>query len=220
MQDLLALISKTADAVFAVDREQRIVFWNDAATALIGLSAQEVLGKFCYEVLVGRDESGQLVCHAQCGSLMTAIRQELVPTHDVVVRAKTGQEVWLNVSTIVVPSQWSDLVVLIHLFRDVTREKEIGHSVQQLLSTVAKLSLPPVTEPLIRPLLSPTAKDLTDREREVLCLLASGASTKAIAEQLFISPATVRNHIKSILTKLGVRSRLEAVTLALRSGLA
>ncbi len=61
--------------------------------------------------------------------------------------------------------------------------------------------------------------DLTDREREVLRLLAAGASTKAIAKQLFISSSTVRNHITKILAKLDVRSRLEAVTLAMRSGL-
>ncbi|MFQ5931541.1 MAG: PAS domain-containing protein, partial [Nitrospiraceae bacterium] len=176
MTDLLALISKTADGVFAVDREQRIVFWNNAAAALLGLSAQEVLGRFCYEVIAGRDESGRLVCHANCGSLMTALRQDLVPTHDLVVRTKASQEVWLNVSTIVVPSQWMDLFVLVHLFRDVSREKEIGHFVQQLLSTVEKLSMSPGNEPLIRPPLPPSSMDVTTREREVLRLLASGSS--------------------------------------------
>lgn len=59
---------------------------------------------------------------------------------------------------------------------------------------------------------------ITSREQEVLRLLASGASTEAIATQLGISPATARNHINKILGKLGVHSRLEAVTLALRNG--
>ncbi len=49
----------------------------------------------------------------------------------------------------------------------------------------------------------------------MLRLLASGMSTKAIANQLFISSSTVRNHIHNILTKLGVHSRLEATVLAL-----
>ncbi len=219
MKDILALISKTADGVFAVDREQRIVFWNDAAAALLGLSAQEALGRFCYEVIGGRDESGQLVCHAQCSILITALRQELVLTHDLVVRTKAGRELVLNVSTIVVPSQWSDLFVLVHLFRDVSRQKEVQRFAQHLFSIVGKLSLPLATEPLIRPPVSSSSMNLTGREREVLRLLASGASTEAIAKQLFISPSTVRNHITSILAKLDVRSRLEAVTLALRSGL-
>lgn len=61
--------------------------------------------------------------------------------------------------------------------------------------------------------------DLTPREREVLSLLADGLSTAAIAKRLFLSPATVRNHIQSVLTKLGAHSKLEAVTVALREGL-
>jgi len=61
--------------------------------------------------------------------------------------------------------------------------------------------------------------DLTPREREILGLIAHGETTAAVAQQLFISPATVRNHIQSVLTKLGAHSKLEAVTIALREGL-
>ena len=55
---------------------------------------------------------------------------------------------------------------------------------------------------------------LTPREREVLALLAEGRRTEQIASQLFISPRTAQTHIQRILTKLGVRSRLEAVAFA------
>jgi DNA-binding NarL/FixJ family response regulator len=61
--------------------------------------------------------------------------------------------------------------------------------------------------------------DLTPREREVLDLLAQGASKEVIARRLFLSTNTVRNHIQGILTKLGVHSRLEAVATATREGL-
>lgn len=57
---------------------------------------------------------------------------------------------------------------------------------------------------------------LTPREQEVLSLLADGSSQDQIAEALFISPKTVATHIQRILTKLGVRSRTQAVALALR----
>lgn len=60
---------------------------------------------------------------------------------------------------------------------------------------------------------------LTRREAQVLQLLAEGASTQAVAERLFISRATARHHIDSIMGKLGVHSRLEAVTYALRERL-
>ncbi len=60
---------------------------------------------------------------------------------------------------------------------------------------------------------------LTNRELEVLELLADGASGRAIAERLFLSSNTVRNHVQSILNKLGVHSRLEAVAIAGREGI-
>jgi DNA-binding NarL/FixJ family response regulator len=61
---------------------------------------------------------------------------------------------------------------------------------------------------------------LTEREREVLVLLAEGRSNRQIAEALFISPKTASVHVSNILTKLGVTSRGEAAAVAHRRGLA
>ncbi len=61
--------------------------------------------------------------------------------------------------------------------------------------------------------------DLTEREREVLSLIAQGYTNQAIAEKLVISPKTVRNHISSIFSKLQVTSRLEAILRAKDAGL-
>jgi DNA-binding NarL/FixJ family response regulator len=58
--------------------------------------------------------------------------------------------------------------------------------------------------------------DLTSREREVLQLLVEGKSTAALAAELVVAPATARNHIQSIMNKLGAHSRLEAVAIAMR----
>jgi DNA-binding NarL/FixJ family response regulator len=60
---------------------------------------------------------------------------------------------------------------------------------------------------------------LTGREMDVLRELAGGRSTEQIAGSLFISVLTVRSHVKSILAKLGVHSKLEAVTYAIQHGL-
>ena len=60
---------------------------------------------------------------------------------------------------------------------------------------------------------------LTSRETEILRALAAGDSIPGIAEGLRISPLTVENHVKSILMKLGVHSKMEAVMLAWRHGL-
>lgn len=63
------------------------------------------------------------------------------------------------------------------------------------------------------------AGQLTSREIEVLQLLAEGASSKQISDQLSISPNTVRTHVQGILTKLQVHSRLEAAAFAVRHDL-
>jgi DNA-binding NarL/FixJ family response regulator len=64
-----------------------------------------------------------------------------------------------------------------------------------------------------------SAEALTERETEVLSLMASGRSNKEIAAKLFISEATVKSHVKSIFAKLNVVSRTEAVAAAVRRGL-
>ncbi len=61
---------------------------------------------------------------------------------------------------------------------------------------------------------------LTARETEILRALAAGESTAGIAEELGISRLTVQSHVKSILAKLGVHSKIEAVTMAWRHGVA
>ncbi len=78
---------------------------------------------------------------------------------------------------------------------------------QQLLSETAVLGTD--ASPLER---------LTDRERDVLRLIASGRSNKAIARALFLSVGTVKGYVSQVLAKLGVRDRTQAALLAVREG--
>ena len=67
---------------------------------------------------------------------------------------------------------------------------------------------------------SPTPhQDLTEREREVLGLVADGMTNAAIAEHLVVSVHTVRNHVANLSAKLGAHSKLEALSIAVREGL-
>ena len=85
---------------------------------------------------------------------------------------------------------------------------------------------PRVAGPLIRRLrsdpriASPAPREpLTDREREVLTLIAQGVDNAGIATRLHISQNTVKNHVSSVLDKLDVENRTQAAVQAIRDGL-
>jgi DNA-binding NarL/FixJ family response regulator len=73
------------------------------------------------------------------------------------------------------------------------------------------------TEPASRPV-PPTIGTLSAREREILVGLARGRTNKELADDLIVSEATVKTHVSNLLTKLGVRSRVQAVVLAYEAG--
>ena len=90
------------------------------------------------------------------------------------------------------------------------------------------LLAPSVTRRLISRFAAPPSLDssvvsrldrLTSREREVLVAVAAGSSNIEIAEELFVGAATVKSHVSSILTKLGLTNRAQAVAFAYESGL-
>jgi DNA-binding NarL/FixJ family response regulator len=80
---------------------------------------------------------------------------------------------------------------------------------------------PAITQRLLRNVAAgpPPEEKLTEREREVVRLMAGGYSNKEIAHALDTAEGTVKNHVSSILSKLGVRDRTRAVLKALESGL-
>lgn len=72
----------------------------------------------------------------------------------------------------------------------------------------------PASVPVQPTSLPPELAELTPREREVLCLIATGSSNREIADTLYISERTVKNHITSILSRLNLRDRTQAALLA------
>ena len=66
---------------------------------------------------------------------------------------------------------------------------------------------------------TPPFPDLTEREREILDLIAAGRSNADITSRLVVSPKTVRNHVSNIFSKLGARDRAEAIVMAREAGL-
>lgn len=98
---------------------------------------------------------------------------------------------------------------------------EVVHAVRA--AAVGEALISPALLARLLPKLNRTQRclgeDLSDREREILGFLARGMTNKVIAAELFLSVNTIRNHVQSVLAKLGSHSKLEAVSTAVREGI-
>lgn len=194
-------LAAAADGAFAMMGDGRITLWNLAAARITGYEADEALGRRCCDVFVGHDAEGDRVCSASCRRLGQIQNGEPVETFDLQTTSKAGRPIWLNMSTIVLPVADAKVPRAIRTFRDVTAVKDVLALVRQRLA-----GTPAKDDPIGR---------LTRREVEVLRFLASGATNRALAERLHISPATIRNHTHNIFEKLGVANRLAAAAYAI-----
>jgi PAS domain S-box-containing protein len=194
-------LDTAADGAFALAADRRITRWNLAATRIMGYDGAEILGRRCCDVFVRQGTSALRFCSDACRTLTQLKCDEPVGTFDLQTTAKGGRSIWLNISTIVLPIGDAETPRLIRIFRDVTAVKELLALIRHRLS-----GDPAPADPFGR---------LTRREVEILRLVASGATNRAVGERLHISPATVRNHTHNIFEKLQVVNRLAAVTYAI-----
>ena len=209
---MLRRLGTTAEGMVAVAPGGQIVSWNEGAARLLGYSAEEVVGKYCYDVFGWLDRCGNPVCGTSCPDCRIVGGDELVQTRDVIARSKSGKALWLSVSTLVPPPELRHESRLVHLFREVGLPPELERLVAERLGSGdgadAEIAADAEKDAAL--------ERLTRREREVLQLLAEGADTKEIADRLTLSSTTVRNHVQNVLEKLGVHSRLEAAVLYVR----
>jgi PAS domain S-box-containing protein len=192
---LVDALRGAGDGSFVTDPEGRIILWNGAAEAMLGHTAAEVLGRPCCRLLRGEDVDGDAGCAPACALGAHAPWDNPIATFDMRTRTKAGLGLWINVSVLVIADPRTRAPFILHLFR----------------------APAPAHEGLLLQAAAPKdSTALTRREREVLGLMAEGLNTVAMARRLHLSRATVRNHVQSILLKLGVHSRLEAVAHGLR----
>jgi NarL family two-component system response regulator LiaR len=107
-----------------------------------------------------------------------------------------------------------------YLLKDLSAE-ELAHAIRQAHAGKPALA-PEAAQVLIQAVRAPEDRlghDLTGRERDVLALMAEGLNNRQIAGRLVVSLSTAKSHVSNVLSKLGVSTRTEAVSLALKNGL-
>lgn len=200
-------IADSDDAVFAIDRTDRIVVWNRACEQLLGHRASAVLGRFCFEVIGGRDLHDNVHCYENCPVVnqIRAMPQEPLRRFSMRVRLAGGGSRALSVSAFPFDGE-SSLGVIVHVLK---AEGEVFSDLEHRLRRLSAAGGEGTsgTRPRMK-------EDLTSRESEILRCVARGMSTEAIAAELFIAAVTVRNHMRNILSKLGVHTKFAAVAYA------
>ncbi|WP_026874544.1 response regulator [Jiangella gansuensis] len=157
-----------------------------------------------------------------------------MPRHDGIWTLEQLRERGADVPVLVLTTFDDDTLVLDalragargYLLKDVTLE-QLTRAVEALAAG-GTLIAPSITDRLLRAIRSgpspvgvdaPPVQDLTERELEVLRLVAEGYSNREIAGALFLAEGTVKNHVSTILLKLGARDRTNAVLRALHEGI-
>ena len=217
ISEIKKIVDGTADPAYVLDPQGMICAWNAAAAELFAMDSSDTLGRSCSDVVRGVDECG-MSCNENCSILHCARNHEPVRSYDIQVTA-AGRQIWCNASVIILKSDASDGPYTLHVLRQSDVQKRLELTMRDFVASSAGASVSDASRVLAAGS-SPTANvDLTKRETEILRLLSLGMTTNGIAEDLFISPTTARNHIQKILKKLSAHTRLEAVRRAERAGL-
>jgi PAS domain S-box-containing protein len=209
--ELFALLQGTTDAAFSVSEEGEIKSWNKAAEKLFGYSAAEAVHKTCYEILEGMGPLGTRVCHQNCSVAECAGSSTAIPNFDMSVKTRSGERLWINMSTLVFDNQRTGRRLLIHLAHDVTEQKKSEELTHKMLDLSKQLSS--VSEVSVR---AAPISPLSDQEKHILRRFAEGKDSDEVAHILGISPQTLRNHLHHINQKLRTHNRLEAVMNAIQ----
>jgi PAS domain S-box-containing protein len=202
--DLNGTLARASAAVFAVDGSGRITLWNRAAERLLGHSSREAIGRPSCAIIRSDSDGAPTLCYRGCHAGLVSVDGQMKNV-DVRTRTRAGRLIDVNVSTLVIAGPKDRGPTVMHLLREATTPKYTAGVNGNGNGLVASERS--------------DAAALTRREIDVLRLMGAGMNTRAIAGTLSLSAATVRNHVQSILGKLGVHSRLGAVAVAHRRAL-
>lgn len=202
---------------YTTDVEGRIVDLNRSAELLLGYKKRDVLGKKCHELLNGEDGAGNRFCPRDCETRFMAPCLDPVAPFSLAITNASGARIDVTIHIVTFTESGGDSVSIAHLIEP---RVGIGGRTSQPSTTPPDSALPRM-EPDMAPELSPGARlfRLTQREVEVLRLMAQGKNCAEISRLLTIAVATTRNHIRNILRKLDVHSQAEAISFTYRNNL-
>ncbi len=201
----------------------RVMLVDDHAMVRRGLAT--FLKVFDDLQLVGEAESGTAAIQL-CGALQphVVLMDMVMPDMDGAAATRAIRQKFPEVQVIVLTSfKEGELIknaleagAIGYLLKDVLAD-DLVRAIRAAHAGRATLS-PEAAQALVETTNQPPAPglDLTEREREVLALMVEGLNNTQIAGRLSVSSSTIKSHVSNILSKLGVASRTEAVTLALR----
>jgi PAS domain S-box-containing protein len=226
-QEYFETLCNTGDGVFIVNENKHIIRWNKGAERILKYSESEVLRQECFRIIAGKASPDKTHCNPHCPIHSSVLSGECQNNVDLLTRAKDGEPIWLNISFIASPNR--NLPFIAHIFRDITNEIKTEHAMNRFLADLGvrnsvrkdmpKTHLVKNVQAEANDPLSKPAAILSEREIEVLTLLAEGLSTKMLAQRLSISHFTARNHIQNILVKLELHNKAQAVSYAFKKGI-
>ncbi len=178
--------------------------------------------------MAGEAESGEIAIQLCAEVLPDVILMDMVmPGMDGATATRAIRQKFPNIQVIALTSYKEGKLIksaleagaIGYLLKDVSAD-ELVWAIRAAYAGRSTLS-PEAAQVMVETANQPPAPglDLTEREREVLTLMIEGLNNTQIAGRLTVSPSTVKSHVSSILSKLGVASRTEAVTLALRNNI-
>jgi len=203
------IAARTGDAVFVVGPDYSVVHWDSRMESLTGTLSEEALGRPCYEAIMGEREDRGTLCAHGCSVMHLARAHRPVSSFEMRIKTRSGEGRWVSVSNLTVES--AEGVYLVHLLRD----SQGTHDALQMARGLIQLSSKEEAPALIRR----EIPALTPRQLEILRLLSEGKSVKEIGLELYLSEATVRNHLRSLLQALGAHSQLEVLAKAREMGI-
>ena len=219
-ESIFETLSTASIGAYAVNVEQTILFWNRSAQQILGYSADRVLGRRCYDVLVGTT-AGSLTpeCQAGCPSILCLQSGQIPGILRLQMLCASGSRKWVSLTPMVIGGGQNDPPLLVHLFSDGPEPDGLDMAAESVRHELSQGGYDIVSDRVSTDMVTSETPSLTSRELEVLRLVALGSHVSDISAELHISPHTVRNHIRNFRSKLGANTRLEAVVDALRLGI-